>query len=351
MREDFKFDPMTENSPYRLSSRPSIVKDLVLVDGVMRSGKHMHAPIISSLERSEMWQNYPIFEDVPVLHGLGLLSDDVARALLQREADMDLFYTLIGRRVNFRYGDASGVWRFRDPRVYFERIFSRDERQVLNQLDTVKPIMVVFVHDCLCHAGILFNAFPTVRHLWTRRHPIDVIYSWHKKDWGRRIGIDPASTFLAIESPAGPVPWFATSWAEAYIALPPMDRIIRGVDALDRMATQGYLKLSAEQRRQVWIITFEWAVTEADSYLRCLTEFLGTHPTSATAATMANERVPRQFDKDDFDTRLETIRDLASAQAFELAVEMGRRYETESREIWGVDIAPHRRHMHRGPLS
>ncbi len=85
-----------------IAERNSYVKNLVVVDGIMRTGKSLNNSLIASLDRCEMWQQYPIIDSIPILHGLGRLDADVAIALLHREIDMNLYYQLVGRKVNFR---------------------------------------------------------------------------------------------------------------------------------------------------------------------------------------------------------------------------------------------------------
>jgi len=45
---------------------------------------------------------------------------------------------------------------------------------------------------------VFFEAFPDLRMVYARRNPIDLVYSWHKKDWGRRIGYEERSLWLAF---------------------------------------------------------------------------------------------------------------------------------------------------------
>jgi len=101
-----------------LSSRNSYVYDLVVVDGVMRSGKFLHDALESSLERSEMWQQYPIIDSIPYLHRLGHISSSAAVNVLRREIDMHLYYGILGRRSNFRHEDLSSIFKYKDPQIY-----------------------------------------------------------------------------------------------------------------------------------------------------------------------------------------------------------------------------------------
>ena len=91
------------------------------------AGKAIVASLVSSLERAEMWQTFPLTEEVPFLEAAGHISREAAVMMLRREVDMNLYYTLIGRRVNTRENDQSSILNSRDPEEYFRRIKSKEE--------------------------------------------------------------------------------------------------------------------------------------------------------------------------------------------------------------------------------
>ena len=328
-----------------IAERNSYVKNLVVVDGIMRTGKSLNNSLIASLDRCEMWQQYPIIDSIPLLHGLGRLDADVAIALLHREIDMNLYYQLVGRKVNFRYADTTGIWRSKDPGEYFRRIFSNEEVEILDRIISgeIDPIFNLCTHDVMCNVNILYRAYPDVRIVWARRHPADAVYSWHMKQWGDRIGTEPRSLALAFKGSDGPIPWFAVEWMEAYTSMSPTDRIIHGIDWLQRRAKEGYDALNESQRSQVFIATFEDVVTNSEDYFDKMCKFLGTNRTSATPAIMERERVPRELTLSDHERRLDTIRKSASSEAFDHLRKMGAAYDQESTNLYGLDIPGMRR--------
>lgn len=323
-----------------VAERLSYVRNLVVVDGIMRTGKSLNNSLIASLDRCEMWQQYPIVDSIPILHGLGRLDDDIAVALLQREIDMNLYYFLVGRKVNFRYGDTTGIWRSRDPGEYFRRIFSPEETEILDRIVSgeIDPILNLCTHDAMCNVDIIFKAYPNVRIVWARRHPVDAVYSWHMKGWGDRIGTEPRSLWLAFSGAEGPVPWFATDWDSEYSSMNPTDRIIYGIDWLQNRSEERYQGLTKAQQSQVFVATFEDVVTNTEDYFDRLCAFLGTKRTSSTPAIMERERVPRVLTRADHEHRLEVIEEGASPKAFNRLCEMGKAYDEESMNRYGLDI-------------
>jgi hypothetical protein len=295
-----------------------------------------------------MWQSYPLLEDVPVLHAYCGLQDNTAIWLIQREVETELMQTFMGRRVNMRFADTSSIWRSRDPESYFKRLTTSADRDFASDIAAADPIMVLMTHEVLCHVKIVFDALPQAKLVWGRRHPVDLACSWHRRGWGERFGLDPRSTFPAFDGPDGPLPWHALHIAEEYTSLNPMDRVIYSLEHIENSWVAGYEALPPERRARIHVVTFEQAVTDADNYVDGLCKFLGTGPSPVTASVVARERVPRDMDRNEFDEKLEFIRGQATPHGFERLVEMVRRYESLSRDLFGMDVAPLRRHVGAG---
>ena len=62
------------NKLIEIYPRTSYVYELVVIDGVMRSGKFLHDALVSSLNRCEMWQQSPMIDSIPALYSLGHIS-------------------------------------------------------------------------------------------------------------------------------------------------------------------------------------------------------------------------------------------------------------------------------------
>jgi hypothetical protein len=313
--------------PTEFACRETIANDVVFVDGCMRSGKHMLGTVISSFERMEMWQNLVLVENLPVYHALGAISRDAAVQMMQIEIDTHFYYTLIGRRVNFRYNDASGVWKSRDPREYFSRIFSDDEGEVLDRLPETRPIGLLFTHDVLSHPEIPFEAYPAIRFVEMRRNPVDVAHSWLRKNWPERMVSDPMSTGPAIGR-TDSVPWFAADWSETYPHINSTDRTIRSLETLNQRRDAAFAQLEDEQSRRVFSVPFEAFVVDPDPWIERLSGFLGTQPSEQTTEILRRERCPRTLPKSDYaNKRNELVAELDS-----LGIERLNRLEDDYRD-------------------
>lgn len=282
-----------------LAPRKIIANDLVFVDGFMRSGKHMLGSVIASYERMEMWQNLVTVENLPIYHRLGKLSRDAAIQMTQIEVDTYFYYTLIGRRANFRYNDASGIWKARDPGEYFKRIFSESEASVLEDLPVTRPICLTFTHDICAHPEIPFAAYPGLRIAEMRRNPVDVAHSWLRKDWPDRIVSDPMSTAPSLSGNAA-VPWFAADWAEDFRNSNAVARIVRSLDWLSTQRDNALASASGDGDKQIFSVPFELFVSDPVPWIEKLSHFLGTNPSGQTEDILRRENCPRTLKVADY---------------------------------------------------
>ena len=323
--------------------RQSYVHELVVIDGIMRSGKALHDALVSSLERSEMWQHSPMIDSIPILYRSGHLSYSASVNLLRREIDMLLYHGMIGRGSNFRREDASSIWKSKDPQTYINRAESESEVEILNKIlnKDVKPIFNLSAHDILCSSpDVFFDAYPNLRMISGRRNPIEIVYAWHQKNWGNRIGIEERSLALAFEGNRGPIPWFATDWSDEYESLSlPMDRIIYGIDWLIKERMNNYRNLSKDKKEQVFIPSFEWVVTQPNDYLKQVCLHVKSVKSPFTDRIMKEENVPRILTRSNLNMQINEIKKNASKKAFNRLMEIQDDYHKDSKEYFQLDTS------------
>ena len=97
--------------------------------------------------------------------------------------------------------------------------FDRDK--IVEHLSDKNHNFLFVLHNSLANANIMFKAFPDLKIIHLIRHPIDLIYSWMMKDYGKiglnsnadlfkKIGVHPS-----IAGMNGPLPWYIYSIQKA----------------------------------------------------------------------------------------------------------------------------------------
>ena len=300
-------------------TRPNtLVERIVLADGIGSSGKGMLSHILASFSRIEKQRNDTVFDTIPLLYMLNKISRDAAVAIMNTEADMYLYQTMISREVNFRPGDSTGV--FNNPRFlsYLGRLFMKEGDPVIDRIRKARPIFQNAPHDALRNSLILFAAFEErLQFVYMVRHPIEIIYDWYTRGFGERIGVDPREFQLSYEWHGEAVPLYALGWEQAYMEAGLVERCVAMVHHHFEANMGAYDVLPPEWQARVMLISFDALVTRPWSIVRPMANFLGTRPTAWTWATLRRERCPRNLDQRGRDDKERFIRSRISNPAFQ----------------------------------
>jgi len=288
--------------------RNSYIRDIVLIDGMMRQAKSLHGPLVSSFQRCEMWNISPFIDSISYLNYLKLINDNVAEELLTRELDQKFYYGLLGRNVNFRKKDVSSIWKFKKPLSYQKRLNIENEYEILNNYISKKTneIFVLMTHDFLANPKSLFTKFPKIRVLWSRRHPVFVTNSWYQKKWPSRIGKDKFSLALSfIGKEKKPLPWFMKNSSNDYLNANLKEKTVLSYHNILKLEKKSYAKF----KNKIFIkpFFFESCVTNKNKYLDDLKVLIKTSSTKFTKDILIRERVPRNLTMQEYQKKYNLI--------------------------------------------
>ena len=303
----------------------------VFVDGIGRAGKLIVDMAIGSFERAEHVQPQPMMDTLFVFNGMGLIDPDAAMDLLRKEVNNYLWLGYLGRNINTNLHDYSSVWHSATPEKYFRRLATRDTPENFLKIRAAirreKPILLLHTHEMLCDGDMFLKGFPKSRIVPVFRHPVDTVFSWHRKGFGARYGKDLRAGAHTFQGVAGPVPWWAFDWSEEYERLAPLDRVVKSVAVLNRRYFDRMDRMPEKFRRRLLPLCFEHFAPDPEPMVKALTDFLETRPTPVTAEVLRKQRVPRKLDRAEFKTRFEGIRKGSSKATFEVFLEDCLRYE------------------------
>lgn len=317
---------MNPKRPIKLV-RKLFAKNIVFVSGSTRSGKSMLDPIISSLKQAELVQVNHLLEQFPMLNNLGLMTDEVAVYLLRYAVDFILYNIFIGRNVNFRLSDLSSVWKTHDPAEYFKRLLAEEGDCVLERISEADPMLVFNVHYGIWHKDIYFKAFPDLKMIHIRRHPVDVVYSWYKKGYGEDYAENPRNAILTVQGKTKPIPYLGIGWEDLYEKLSGVNRIIYLINRVQDIHESKIDSLSDEEKNKVMVIFFEKMVTGPKEVLKRICKFLNTEETLYTPIALEKERCPRVLKDEDRKEKFDELAKNAEGEYIDMLATMARDYE------------------------
>ena len=299
--------PPNDISQYELVRPNRLAKQIVFADGIGSSGKGMLSHLNASLHRVEKQSNHSVFDFVSYLHWLGKMSDDAAVTYLQTEADMQLYYIMMGRNVNFRPKDSTGVLQNPRKLEYFKRLFLEEGESVVSRIGRDNPILNEAPHDSLRSAPLFFEAFgESLRIVYIIRDCFELTLDWVRRGFGERIGTDPREFQFSLKIEGTVVPMFMLDSGFDYYEANPVERVLLMLRFCFKTNLQGYEKLHPLDREWVKFIHFNQLLLEPSTVMREVASFLGTETTRRTRKTIKKEGIPRPL-QNHSDLRREVI--------------------------------------------
>jgi len=312
---------------HKLYFPDTLCENVLIFDGLTRSGRAMTAPLVSDLERVDYLQISNPVDQIPMLWWLGLMEFDSAAAFLRMTVDDCTYARMVGRHLNTRMSDQHSVYQSLNADKIIARGFGPEHHAAVDKFNSEGRISSFMAHHSLPMADLWFAAFPKLRILLTVRHPVDVCDSCNRRGWGERWGKDPLSFWPVPEINGEPVPWFAVDFAEDYKHANPMTRIVRSVIHLNELNDNTLARLDAAQRAQVYELCFEKIAVDPRPELEKVGTWLDTtlHPNVNEA--FGKLRVPRVLKIENRRAKLDKIREALDADLFEKFIAHCRAYE------------------------
>jgi len=325
----------------KLSNKKPLIKNVVFISGLTRSGKSLMLPIISSFNNTGKVNVDFDLEQIPMIHHLGELKDDVAKYLLQSRMNSAIYDDAIGRNSNFRPNDYTSVWQNKNPMEYVQRLFLQDGDAVINKLSQEDTIFPMMVHNGLWHADIWFKALPDLKFIHMQRNPIDIVFSWIRKGYGGEMYHNPRLNIVTYQFKETLVPYYAFGWEDVYLSLPNIDRIIYMVKYIRTAHEETYQNLDDNFKNQILFISHQDLITKTEDCLQKVANFIGEGPSLDTSTVLLEQNCPRSFNKKTpFSTnnksreeKLIEIKTLVSPEAYNLLLNMNKQFESQQQTI------------------
>ena len=276
-----------------LATKPPLTTNVVILNGMARSGKKLSCRILSNLERVEFFQYTSVVENLCYLYGLGMIGAENAAALLRAHVDEAVYNYAIGRCLNTRVADESCIYNAPELELYIRRSAAPSGAAAVASLNEAGRIALIDTHSTLAWAGLLFDAMPYLRLVHVTRHPVDIAEDWLRRGWGGRYGVDPIAFNLVVAASDGTlVPWFAADWADEYAAMTECERCVESVVRLQAEEQAAYAALPPERKERVFRYAFEHMLAEPHHVIDELCRFLGVEPRDTLPGLLATEGCP-----------------------------------------------------------
>lgn len=279
----------------------SLLYKVLFINGQPGCGKTLFTSILPTIKKVEILNFCTEIENICALYHLKKISKDGASTFIKLYLDEVIYNTSMSRRVNFRIGDLSSVFRDPFPMRYIKRLFSKGDTEIPSYIRSNRPILHFATHNLLPYSNILFETLDEkILFLEVLRHPLYMIkqqiinYENHLN----------SNRHFHIKLSYNKKEYFY--WDKTYIKkskdFKPVDFAI---NHLNHQFNQQILKINKlKKNKNFLIIPFEEFVLSPNKYINNIELFIGEKFSRKLIKILKKEKVPRKKVADGINSKL-----------------------------------------------
>tara|TARA_Y100000588_G_scaffold246622_1_gene261029 strand:- start:17687 stop:18712 length:1026 start_codon:yes stop_codon:yes gene_type:complete len=275
-----------------LIRKHQLLNELIIIDGMPGCGKTLFNAIISGLDRVELLNYSSEIENICELWYLEKITDNVACVMIQNQADLVLYETMMSRRTNFRVSDLSSAFRNINYMKYIKRLFQKGNSIVPDRVKNELPILQFATHSKFIASEPLFSALGNkIKFIEIVRHPLYMLIQ-QAFNMSRSRGTT-RNFHINFHYNNNELPWLVKGWENLYIKSNDVEKSIYEMANFDRIKANVSKSLS-KYKKQILTIPFEHFVLEPYPFIDKLKKMLGTESSKKMKKILNKQRIPRK---------------------------------------------------------
>jgi hypothetical protein len=269
----------------------SFTNDIIVVDGFWGGGKSVVTSLIGSMTGVEKKKVEHVYEYVCIAHSAGKMNGDAAMAFLKIYADLSQYNNLIGREVNLRWSDDSGLRNNPGSLTYLKRLFHPGGDNVAEKISKENLALLIASHELIAVSDLLYESFGSrLKLIEVVRHPVHLFNN--VRDYTATF--ERAREFtLSFEVNGVKVPWFAAKWADEFVTSSVTDRALLSIARMQSEMINAIDSINAAQK-PLLVLSFENTVLQPQDSINRLEKFLDRQSTRRTKRVLKQQNLPRQ---------------------------------------------------------
>jgi hypothetical protein len=275
----------------QIEKQNTFSNDILIIDGLWGSGKSLLAPIISGMSNVEKVKIESIYEYVSWMSRLKKVDNDAAIWLLRSYADMSQYHNVIGREVNLRWSDDSGLKFAVDKFKLIRRLFCAEGDDRVIEINNKNLGLCIMSHMLMLAPELLIPAFGSrIKIVEMVRHPLYMVE--HFKNYLKRFE-SPREFTISFYSDGVKVPWFAVGWEYDFVHASPLERAVLCIQKLCLSLFQE-LSISKANGLAILDVSFEQMVFDTDAVLLKLELFTDRSHHKSINSILKKQKIPRE---------------------------------------------------------
>ena len=219
------------------------------------------------------------------------MNSDAATAFLKIYADLSQYNNLIGREVNLRWSDDSGLRNNPGSLTYLKRLFHPGGDNVAERISKENLALLIASHELIAVANLLYESYGSrLKLIEVVRHPVHLFNN--VRDYTATFERSREFT-LSFEVNGVKVPWFAAQWANEFVNSSVTDRALLSIARMQSEMISAIDTIDAAQK-PLLVLPFENTVLQPQESINRLEKFLGRQSTRRTNRVLKQQNLPRQ---------------------------------------------------------
>lgn len=307
-----------------------VTKNIIFIDGINRTGKLLTGSLVSSLNKMEHLEFGEIFQHIIPALKLKKISTDFSKAYLHNHINQLLYNKYLSRNVNFRKNDRTGVANYQKPDLYKRRLIVKEGNKIMPKIINDKPFLPFITHDIMCNYDQFLKLKLDIKIIEIFRNPVDLVYSWSKRNLATRFGRDKRIFTLLIEKNNKPYSQHLYNLPDNWYKLNNIEKSILYVKILTERSVK---QLKKNYNKNIYLTDYETIVGNTESELKKITEFLNTSFSKKTHQFIKRENCPKSIDYNLKSKKFRFINSKVSKKYSKILINMEKAY---LKDIYGL---------------
>ena len=265
--------------------------DIIILDGLWGTGKSILGPIISEMDAVEKIKAESIYEYISWLFSMKKIDKDAAIWIMKTYVDSAQYHNRIGREINLRWNDDTGLKHVINKWQYIKRLFGKEGDFKIDEINKKNIAFSVMSHMLMLAPDLLDLSYGSrVKLVEIVRHPLYMVN--HFASYLDRFDSSREFT-MSYYYREVKIPWFINEWKDEFVNGNKYERavqcIVKLYPIIDEKVTQ-----AKKNGIQILDLSFEEVVFETNTSLKKLEDFLGRKHTKNITSVLKKQKLPRK---------------------------------------------------------
>ena len=268
-------------------------KKFIFVTGLTRSGKLALTPIICSMKNCEQFFFNTYVENLLIYNYLNLIKDKISKNLIIRAVNEEVYDKIYGRNLNSKKNDFTNLKKYKGEVNYKKRIKMNKSNFFAKKI-LKKNYFPILIHEGLANLKHLESIFDNTKIINISRHPVDIAYSWLKKDFVDKCFKSSKRTLVTFNYKNKSLPFFVKgSENKLKFCKSDEDKIILMQSNLKNLFKKNYK--SSKKKNNIILIKFDDFLLETDKVLKKISKKFKLRFSNKINQALREQNCPRKI--------------------------------------------------------